>query len=439
MSNAQPQTAVATVKPLLLQQGNTPLKYSPEASKLMLTKNSKGDWTVEEVATIGSSDLLVIRNESGLVKAFKKTVRLLESKKEIAKVSKSWIVTVQGYNALNRYAGLHEITPPELMFDGKAQSNPYVQYDTKGEIKKVIVRKMVIGYTVAGSLVATDVVRHYNFDAYYMQDLQNKAKWKTDAAKFGTELACPFAPEDEVLIKGETPYVKTKEGKIYLFKRVKDIEGIWIDPTHGEIRDVYDQHVQHQKFGDVIAQNVASRNAKKAHPGIAATNVIAYGEEDDHYADVEVFGYRSTISKEEAEKISEKIRRGEQISGVEVSHSVEDASFEEVAHETDAIVADAKAAEGGIKEPEEKKAEEQKPEQNAGEPKPEQKQEREADPVAKKTVLDKIAEISETKGLDPVKMAQNLWQLPLENLNDFQKDKLLDMVKKTTASKGAKK
>ncbi len=438
MSNAQQQTAVTVAKPLQLLQGGTPLKFSPEASRLMLTKNSKGDWTAEEVATIGSSDLLVIRNESGLVKAFKKTVRLLESKKEIAKVSKSWIVTVQGYNALNRFAGLHEITPPELMFDGMARSNPYVQYDAKGEIKKVIVRKMVIGFTVAGSLVATDVVRHYNFDAYYMQDLQNKAKWKPDSAKFGTELACPFAPELDVQMKGELPYVKTKEGKIYLFKRVKDIEGIWIDPTHSEIRDVYDQHIQHQKFGDVIAQNVASRNAKKAHPGIAATNVIAYGEEDNHYADVEVYGYRSTITKEEAEKISEKIRSGEQISDVEVSHSVEEASFEEVQKETETIVDDAAATEGGIKQPEEKKPEEHAPEQTQG---PEVQRAEPKPATAKTTKKDTIAlirEEGEKKGVDAEKMSMNVFQLEVAKLNEFQQDKLLSMLKKTTGGKGSK-
>lgn len=439
MSNVQPITQLTVA--------GKSLPINPDAQKLMLTKNTKGEWTIEEVASIGESDLLVIRNESGLVKAFKKTVRLYEAKKEIARVSKSWIVTVQGYNRLNQFAGLHEITPPEMMFDGKPQSNPRVQYDQKGEIKKVIVRKIVIGYTVAGSLVATDVVRHYNFDAYYMQDLQNKAKWKKDAAKFGTELSCPFAPDANVEEKNGIPYVKAN-GKIYLFKRVKDIEGIWIDPAHDEIREVYDQHIQHQKFGDVIAQNVASRNAKKAHPGIAATNVIALGDEDNHYADVQVFGYRSTISSKEAEEIASKIVRGEQVSNVEVNHSVEDASFEEVKVETTHVADDAAGAEGGPKDEPAAPAQTAPP---VGTQEPAKAVERPAAPAPAtsrpaappKTVEAKIAEEGEKKGIDPVKMAKNLFGEEVKDiisLNEFQKDKLLKVLEKTMGGKngGAK-
>ncbi len=422
MSNAQPTNAITTVKPLSIIQGANPLKFSPDAQKLMLVRDQKGNWTVEEVATIGESDLLVIRNEAGTLKAFKKTVRLFEEKKEIAKVSRNWIVTVQGYNKLNQVTGLHEITPPSIQVDGKEQSNPYVQYDAKGEIKKVIVRKMVIGYSVVGNLVATDVVRHYNFDAYYMQDLQKKAEYKPESAKFATELSCPFAPEETVQYKGDVPYVKTPKGKIYIFKRVKDIEGIWIDPAHDEIRSVYDQHVQHQKFGDVIAQNVASRNAKKAHPAIAATNVIAYGEENKRHADVTVFGYRSTISKDEAENISKKILRGEQVDGVEISHSVEDASFEEVELETGHVVDEAAATEGNNKPAQ---SEEPKP----ATPSPAQQQEKKPEPTGEKSLTQQIEEIAKKKSLDIQKMCDNLFEAPYHTLDDAQLTKLLGVMK----------
>lgn len=431
--------AAAPTAPLLLMQGNKPLKFNPEAGKIVLTKDSRGNWTAEELAEIGKSDLFVIRNESGEVKAFKKIVRLLECKKEIAEVSGSWIITVQGYNRLNQYAGLHEITPPSIIVDGKEQSNPYVQYDEDGEIKKVIVRKMVIGYTVAGSQVVTDVVRHYNFDAYYMQDLQKKAEWKQEAARFGTELSCPFEPKAEVKTKkagkNEIPYVIGESGKIYIFKRVKDLEGIWIDPSHSEIRKVYDQHIQHQKFGDVIAQNVASRNAKKAHPGIAATNVIAYGDGKEHYADVEVFGYRSTLSKAEAEDIADRVRKGEQVVGVEVKNSVEEANFDEVQDEAVRTVA-AETAE----EPKEKPVETPKPVEKP-ESKPEEpKQEAPAAPAPDRPTVapreipapeDKHAlarRLAEAKGFKVEDMAKNMFDSQFLLLNEYQLDKIIKVV-----------
>ena len=444
MSNPTSTPAIQTPAPLpiALKLADKNFQIPNDAQKVMLTRTPSG-WELQEVATIGESDLLVIRNEKGIVKAFKKTVRLSESKKEIATVAKSTIITVVGYNRLNQVAGLHAMTPSSIIIDGKEQSNPFVEYDSKGEAKKVIVRKMAIGYSPVGNLVVTDVVRHYNFDAYYMQDLQSKAKWKPDAARFGTELSCPFAPDAQIEYKNDLAYCKEK-GKIYLFKRVKDIEGIWINPASEEIAEVYNSHTQHQKFGEVIAQNVALRNALKSHPAIATTNVIA----QNGTADVTVYGYRSTLGKEQAEDIARKIEKGEQVDNVQVEHSVEEASYEEVSTELSNEATEAEATENKTTStPTPAPAPEVKKPEPKPEPKPQPKSESKPAPKEQKKTLsieEQIEAEAKGKGIKLPTMIKNLFgmedeaECSVDKLNDFQKDKLLKVLKGVQGNGGAK-
>ena len=61
------------------------LSLNPNASKYLITRTKEG-WQPQEMATIGESDLFVLRTKEGALQAFSKPVRLYESKKEIYKV-----------------------------------------------------------------------------------------------------------------------------------------------------------------------------------------------------------------------------------------------------------------------------------------------------------------------------------------------------------------
>src|SRR3990167_1102111 len=106
MSMSNVPATQPTQAPLAFKLADKQFQIPAGAQKVMLTQTPSG-WEMQEVATIGESDLLVVRNESGIVKAFKKVVHLSELKKEIATVAKSTIITVVGYNRLNQVAGLH--------------------------------------------------------------------------------------------------------------------------------------------------------------------------------------------------------------------------------------------------------------------------------------------------------------------------------------------
>jgi hypothetical protein len=255
-------------------------------------------------------------------------MKLSEAKKEIAQLGKDqpYIITVGGYNKLNQIAGLYIITPPTIASEGKEYANPYVQYED-GEIKRVICRKIAVGYTPVGNLVAIDTVRHYNFEAYFLQDIINKAQYNPDEARFGSRFICPLAPKEEPKTDADgTVYVKTDEGKVFTFQKIKGSEGVWIDTSGKEVRKVYSQHIQHQKFGDAIAQSMTARNAMKAHPAIAATTVEVKGG----IATVQVFGFRNNKDSKELESMAAQIAKGGTVEGVQVLQDTGDAEIEEV-------------------------------------------------------------------------------------------------------------
>jgi hypothetical protein len=318
------QTTVPAMTTAILKIGGQELTVPEKASEFLIRRGKNG-WEYQEVAQLGNNSVFVRRDGTGSLQLIHKNVALSIAKKEIVDMKGSYIITVPGYNKLNQIAGLHIITPPSIIVDGIEQTNPAVIYDPKtGEIKRVVARKIAVGYSPNGNMVAIDTVRHYNFDAYYLQDLHAKTG-KPDAARYGTCIVCPFAPDAKVEEKGTMTYAR-KDAKVYVFKPIKDMEGIWIDPSHDEIKEVYKQHIQHQKFGDVTSQNMASRNAMKMHPAIAAAQVIMKNGE----AVVPVFGFRHSITREQFEEIGKTIAAGEQPKDVQVVHDEGEAEYEEV-------------------------------------------------------------------------------------------------------------
>jgi hypothetical protein len=315
------QSTLPAVTVVPLRIGGQELMLPDKAQEFLVKKTAKG-WEIQESAELGNNSVFVKRDGAGVVRLIYKQVPLAVAKKEVVGIKGSMTITIGGYNRCNQIAGLHIVTPPSITVDGVEQGNPAVIRNEKGEKVRVVARKIIIGYSPNGNLVAIDSVRHYDFEAYYLQDLHAKTAIP-DAARFGTSVLCPFDPEAEILEKGSTIYAR-KAGKIWVFKAIKDIEGIWMDMAHKEIAEVYSQHIQHQKFGEVIAQSLATRNGLKAHPAISAQQVIV----QNGVAKVLVYGYRHDTTAQEFEEMGKQIVAGEQPEGAQVIHDEGVANFE---------------------------------------------------------------------------------------------------------------
>lgn len=392
------------------------------ASKVLLVRAQHG-WKPQEIATLGSSDVFVRRDTTGQLRLIKQAVRLYADKKEIASVKGNWIPTIAGYNKLNQVAALQQLTPPTLNVNGNTVSNPYVEY-VNGEAKRVYARKIALGYSPIGTMVAVDVIRHYNFDAYYLQDLQAKLDKHPDAARFGTSLDCPWGDAGEALTdaKSGTIYARgTKDNSVFVFKVIKDIEGIWIDPSHGSIIEVYNQHIRHQVHGETTAQSMAWRNALKAHPAIATSQVTVV----NGVAEVVVYGWKSEMSLSEIAEVAEAITRGEAPKNVEVNRTTEEATYEEVKEATEEA-ADETVVTGS---PEAPRTEPPTPIPPAP-----------VEPMGTGSGLSaKIAALAKEKNIDLDVFCNNVFKKKPEEITGEQQERLAKILESTTTGrKGAK-
>jgi hypothetical protein len=398
----QQQPPAAPSKPVALTIENQKIEAHPDAKGLYLQKTADG-WKLQEAAAFGSGPCFVRRDATGAVRLFTRRIPLSILAKEIVNVGGTFQITIKGYDRLNQTAALFVLKPDALVVEGKTVENPYAVYDSRNQVVRIIARAMAIGYSPTGNLVVTDAVRHYNFEAYFLQDLAAKTK-HADAARYGTRHLCPFESEavPERDDRGET-FSRSKDGKkVWVFVEVKGASGLWYDPSHKEIDSVLDQHIQHQKFGDVIAQTMAERNAKKAHPAIATTTVNVV----DGIGWVTVYGWRHDMNREDMKALGEKIVKGEDLGDVQVRREESEATYEEVAAERAAIAEDGQPQPGG--------------------PSPA------AEAAFELGLVANLREAAARKKVDVDKLATNIFQKPLDELTAAQIANLSKVVEGTT-------
>lgn len=409
--------------PVSLKIGSQDLKVHPGAEKFLITRSGQ-TWEASEIAALGESDIFVRRDGTGQVKLTYKQVKLSVEKKELVAINKNFMPTVIGFNKLNQYAGINQITPPSLLVNGAERSNPHPEFSPDGEIVRMVARKIAIGFSPTGNLVAMDVVKIFNFDAYYLQDLMKKATEGCVFCKFGSMVICEIDPSAKVSRMRGKVYART-ENKVYVFKLIKDIEGLWIDVTHKEIKALYDNHTQRQKFAGEQAQSMAWRNALKAHPAFALSSMMVSGVGEKAVAHIGVYSYKNPLSQEEYQEIGAKIARGEQAQvlgqAVETHREVSDQDAEEFSQAVvdDADFSDEARSNGGSAAA-------------VSEPDPD------AMPsVSREDITPRIIAAAKAKGLDAEKMAKEVYGTRLSNMTNAQLVLLEKTITNTTSGKQA--
>ena len=383
-----------------------PILINPQASKILLTRTKDG-YRSDEIATLGESDVFVVRDASGVSYLLYKEVTLRVKDKEIANAGSddkpSWMPTIEGYNKLQQFASLF-LTSPPIYVDGREQPNPYREYDKYNVCTRVISRTIAIGYSPGGNLVATDSTRIYDLHAYFLTDLIKKAKFKPDSARQGVQMQCPFAP-DKSVIERNGAFSVTTANNIYEFIPIKERYGIWTNVSHKEIFDVYAQHNRHAQYADVTAQSLSKRNAIKAHPAIAKTHLnVTNGE-----AKVMVYCYRHGMTEAQMTTMADKIVKGEKPQGVQV-----ESDTSEVTEAESVIVDESLVSETGDLDNDES----------------------ETPVILDLTALrSEIETLGKEKGVDIEQTSKNLFDSRFKNLTQEQYQKLLDVVKSTGKGK----
>ena len=335
--------------------GGKQFQFADDVKKVLLTRTVSG-WSTEEVATLGESDVFVVKNPDGNLRLVKAVLHLTEAKGEITRaIHGKQSISVQGYNTLNRIAGLHRIKPETIMVDGQPRENPYPDRDTKtGRILGWRCRIMAVGYSPLGNLVIVDVTMYYDFNAYLLQDIESKSDKNPGAIRFGTKFSCPLAVNAKIeVVEGET--IARDAEKVFLFKAVDSVGGFWIDMSANVVADIYATHIQQVKHGAAMVQSITWRNAQKQHPAIATTQLVVTNAS----ANVLVYGYKSELTRSQLEEVGKQVAGGAAVVGAQVTQVTGEASYEEVADESEAIVATEEAE--GVKASDAPQPQEEKP------------------------------------------------------------------------------
>jgi len=114
----------------------------------------------------------VRRTANGFVEAVRVPVKLSVKKGDIFNIQGQYILSAQGINKINSWAGISIVTPPELFIDGRPRNNPYIEREENGNtIKTVYVRKIGFGRSFSGNRIALDQTLAFSPKNYLIRDL----------------------------------------------------------------------------------------------------------------------------------------------------------------------------------------------------------------------------------------------------------------------------
>lgn len=230
------------------------------------------------------------------------------------KTEKKYPITSVGYTQLNKVASISIMTPPAVIVDGHEQPNPYVERNKRTRsIESVIVRKIGLGYSPAGNVVAIDKTLFYNPYTYFIQSIQaklKKTKWEEDES--GKRVDTGQSANPNAAVVGIAEDKPAKKGS-WVFFPIEEPLGIWANYEDPVILDCLEEHTQRQRFGDRIAQKIVERNILKDHPAIGVGLVFAKAgatEAQGQVAYVEVYGYRTDMGYPDLNQVMRQAARG---------------------------------------------------------------------------------------------------------------------------------
>jgi len=252
----------------------------------------------QDIAVLGDGEVFLRRREDGNIKAVSGSIMLFEKKGQLADIQNKFMITNEGYLALNKIANVSLITPKTLELpDGdtvRSVINPWPILDEKlGYIKKVWVKKIAIGFSPIGNLVMTSATLMYDPFMYFMQDLIKKIKFNKNTGR----------------VCSEAMLTDTEKKTGTFFATVGNM-GLWGNPEDKDFLTCYETFIQSTLFAERKAVTICERNALRKHPALSQGYVDARGNEKNHVARVGVIGYINDLTRADLERMALEAEKG---------------------------------------------------------------------------------------------------------------------------------
>ena len=270
----------------------------------------------DEEAFLGDRKVFIRRTgpNAGIAAVWQR-VRLEEAKGHLYEIDGSIGIAAQGYQQLNRIAGLSILTPPRLTLpDGKVVVNPFpiVDPDTR-QISQVWCHKIAVGRGPTGNLVVSMATLLYDVNVYLLEEVYKK--FKRDA-KVG-RLVLHAAITDEDRLK-------------YLPMRVTPEITLLADPTHPDVILSLGNYVQRIKFGERLAQTICERNALRHHPALTFSKVPTSGSPKSRWTELPVIGWTHNLTHDELIELGRRASEGDDVAADVIDTRAEATDEDEV-------------------------------------------------------------------------------------------------------------
>ncbi len=202
----------------------------------------------ENVAGLGVDEAFTLRDEQGVIKAFKQSLTLSEADGTLVQPAFNGphVISAQGYEAWADAVGASVIFPKEVLVDGEMRLNPHAERDPNNRrILAVHARAIAFKYSSKGIPQVSDWTTIFDTPTYRLIDLLGKAKKTPQAFKL---LPSEMAPP---------------EGGTWSKYPFDESSNLWVDTSHGEALTWFAQILNREKKSMDFAQTFAKRNALK--------------------------------------------------------------------------------------------------------------------------------------------------------------------------------
>lgn len=295
----------------------------------------------KDVARLGDGNVFFLEEAGQTKRAFKVRVDLEYPHQFCfpAGADAKSMITAEGYDKLNQYAGIEVFRPKTVIAqDGAERGNPYFERDPKtGAMLSVFMRGIGIGYAPTGNLTAVDQTVYVNLQTLLVQEVQAKIKKYPALGMLGSADQRPteityYGDNGQKGFKrvvNETPTVQKCVGAWHFIPLASGM-GYWVNISHPEIQAAFDSFTQKQRFLERTTFSILKRLIISSHPAVAAKTPVVTDLQKGEYnkitsakAHVVIFGFKADSrdaqkKREELEAMATRVADGERMANMEV-------------------------------------------------------------------------------------------------------------------------
>ena len=251
-----------------------------------------------------------------LAKAIKVTVRLSSLEGHIYQTeSGDVLIRAAGYLKLNQFAKISILKPDTLVYRGDKVGNPHYVYTNDGNIMRMYVKGIGIGYTVGGGIVINQHTATYDDNIIMVNSLLKTIEDYPESGFMVTDKN-DLPEKIDYVVRSNLISYKTDERSWKYYPMGGNMGGILFDIRHPQVANIMRRQWESRKNIDSSMSTLLSKHILRTHPAIGIDRVTKFDTEISEIGEryivglVDMYMWKSSLKKEDIINYYEDINRG---------------------------------------------------------------------------------------------------------------------------------